>query len=124
MNAFLILAQATTSVAAPTAAPTSQEAPALIRFIRDNPSAVPLVLGMIILYFFVFRSKKKQDQKKKDLLKQLVRGQKVQTIGGIIGTVVESRENEVILKVDETSNTKIKFSRNAVHRVLDDEKSE
>jgi preprotein translocase subunit YajC len=48
----------------------------------------------------------------------------VQTIGGIIGTVVESRENEVVLKVDETSNTKIKFSRNAIHRVLTDEKPE
>jgi hypothetical protein len=54
LNVLLILAQAATTAPAP-AAPTSQEAPALIRLIREKPSAVPLELGMIILYFFFFR---------------------------------------------------------------------
>jgi hypothetical protein len=29
-----------------------------------------------------------------------------------------------VLKVDESSNTKIRFSRSAIHRVLDEEKAE
>jgi preprotein translocase subunit YajC len=40
-----------------------------------------------------------------------------------LGTVVEAREDEVVLKVDETSNTKIKFTRSAIHRVLEEEKA-
>ena len=67
------------------------------------------------------KSKRKQDKQLSDLLGNLKRGDKVQTIGGIIGTVVEARENDVLLKVDETNNTKIKFARKAIHRVLVDE---
>ena len=111
MNVLAILAQQT-------AAPTSQPAPWWVAIFGN--SMFPLILGIVILYFFVFRAKKKQDQQKKDLLKSLTRGQRVQTIGGIIGTVVEAREDEVVVKVDESTNTKIKFSRNAIHRVLDD----
>jgi len=48
----------------------------------------------------------------------------VQTIGGILGTVIEAREGDVLLKVDESSNTKIRFARSAIHRVLEEEKSE
>jgi preprotein translocase subunit YajC len=58
------------------------------------------------------------------MLSQLKRGDRVQTIGGILGTVVEARESEVVLKVDESANTKIRFSRSAIHRVLDEETAE
>ncbi len=81
----------------------------------------PLLVGIMILYFFVFRSKKQQDRKRNDMLAQLKRGDRVQTIGGILGTVIEARETEVLLKVDESSNTKIRFSRSAIHRVLDED---
>ena len=49
---------------------------------------------------------------------------RVQTIGGILGKVVEAEETKVLLKVDESSNTKIWFSRSAIDRVLEEEKSE
>jgi preprotein translocase subunit YajC len=115
LNALLILAQTTV--------PTSQPVPWYVQLFGS--SMFPLILGILVLYVFVFRSKKKDEQKKKDLLKQLTRGQKVQTIGGIIATVVEANDQSVLLKVDETTNTKIRFSRNAVHRVItDDDKTE
>jgi preprotein translocase subunit YajC len=86
----------------------------------QNP-LIPILLGIIVLYFFVFRSKRVQDRKRKDMLGTLKKGDRVQTIGGILGTVIEARESEVLLKVDESSNTKIRFSRNAIHRVIDEE---
>ena len=58
------------------------------------------------------------------MLSQLKKGDEIQTIGGIIGKVVEAREDRVLVKVDETANSKIWFSRNAIHRVLDEEKAE
>jgi preprotein translocase subunit YajC len=86
---------------------------------------LPIVV-LIFLYFFIFRSKRKQEKQKQDLLSQIKRGDRVQTIGGILGKVVDVEERKVLLKVDESSNTKIWFSRNAVHRVLatDEEKAE
>jgi preprotein translocase subunit YajC len=71
----------------------------------------------------MFRSKRNEDQKKKDLLSSIKRGDRVQTIGGILGTVVEVEDSRVRLKVDESSNTKIWFSRNALFRVLGEEKA-
>jgi preprotein translocase subunit YajC len=82
---------------------------------------IPLMLGVIVMYFFIFRSKRNQDKKRAEQMNSLKRGDRVQTIGGILGTVVEAKDDEVLLKVDETSNTKIRFSRNAIHRVLGEE---
>ncbi len=48
----------------------------------------------------------------------------MQTIGGELGKVVEAREDRVLLKVDESSNTKIWYTRSAINRVLGEEKAE
>jgi preprotein translocase subunit YajC len=45
------------------------------------------------------------------------------TAGGILGSVVEVRDTEVVLKVDESSNTKIKFTRDAIKRVLTEDEA-
>jgi preprotein translocase subunit YajC len=44
----------------------------------------------------------------------------VQTIGGVIGTIVEVKDAEVVVKIDETTNTKIRFARSAIQQVLED----
>ena len=108
---------ATTTTAPGAATPTTTATPAPW---WANPMIIPIVLLGVFL-FFSSRTKKTQERKVQDMLSNLKRGDKVQTIGGIIGTVVEARETEVLVKVDETNNTKIKFSRKAIHRVLDDE---
>ena len=79
---------------------------------------------IIVIYVLMFTSRRKQDRQKKDLLGNIKRGDRVQTVGGILGKVVEAEESKVLLKVDESSNTKIWFSRNAIHRVLGEEKNE
>ncbi len=81
-----------------------------------------MVIVLVIFYVFVIRSKQKQDRARRDMLGQLKRGDRIQTIGGIMGTVVEAREGEVVVKVDESSNTKIRFVRSAIHRVVEEEK--
>ena len=128
MNLFLILAQTaveTGGAAAPAgAAPAAtggSAAPGWFQLLQGP--LFPLMVGVLILYLFVFRSKRQTDKKRADLLSGLKRGDRVQTIGGILGTVVEARDSEVVLKVDESSNTKIRFSRSAIHRVVEEEKT-
>ena len=118
-----ILSAATHVIAqAPASRPTTRPAWTAL---FDNPMMV-ILIGFVFLYFFIFRSKRKQEKQKQELINQIKRGDRVQTIGGILGKVVDVEERKVLLKVDESSNTKIWFSRNAVHRVLatDDEKAE
>jgi len=91
-----------------------------------NPQNMFLLLIFAMLMFFVFSSSrtKRQEQKKRDdMLKNMKRGDRVLTAGGMLGTVVDVRDTEVVLKVDEGSNTKIKFTRDAVKRVLGEDEA-
>jgi preprotein translocase subunit YajC len=119
LSILTLLAQATTAATtAATSAPASQPLVPKPWWYPESP-IVPMVIFAVVVYAVMMRSRKRQDKQKKDALGQLKRGDEIQTIGGIIGTVVEARETEVIVKVDETNNTKMKFSRNAIHRVLE-----
>ncbi|MGA2443104.1 MAG: preprotein translocase subunit YajC [Tepidisphaeraceae bacterium] len=86
-----------------------------------NPQNMFLLLIFAMLIFFLFsssRTKRQEQRKRDDMLKNMKRGDRVLTAGGMLGTVVDVRDAEVVLKVDEGSNTKIKFTRDAVKRVL------
>ena len=78
----------------------------------------PILLMVVVFMFIMNRSKKGQNKERDNMLKNLKKGDEVQTIGGILGKVLEAREDRVLLKVDENSNTKIWFGRSAIHRVV------
>lgn len=102
-----------------TSQPTTAPVGGLSDFLK-SPLFVPIILIGVFL-IFSSRNRKNADRKVQDMLSNLKKGDRVQTIGGILGTVVEARDNEVVLKVDETNNTKMRFSRKAIHVVLQDD---
>ena len=57
------------------------------------------------------------------MVQSLAKNDKVRTIGGIIGTVVDIKGDEVTLKVDESNNTKIRIAASAIGRNLSKDKS-
>lgn len=77
---------------------------------------IAVMLGALILFQVVGgrREKKKREQ----MLAGIKRHDKVVTIGGIVGSVVELKDDSVILKVDETSNTRITFAKSAISQVM------
>jgi preprotein translocase subunit YajC len=85
-----------------------------------NPFMIMMLL-MIGVFFFIMMSGQRREKKKRaTILASLKKGAKVQTIGGIRGTIVEVRDSEVVVKVDENSNTRIRFSRESVQGVIED----
>ena len=77
-----------------------------------------LVFGLVIVWS-MFRQRR--EQKKRDqLLSAIKKRDRVQTIGGVIGSVVEVKSNIVVLKVDESSNTRMTFARTAIQQILTD----
>jgi preprotein translocase subunit YajC len=109
------LAQAPAQPAAPTEQPNG-----LLDMLRSPMGLVMLLF--VVFYIFVISGKRKDSKAKKEKMSGMKRGDRVQTIGGILGKVVEVEEKKVLLKVDESSNTKIWFSRDAIHAVLGEEK--
>ena len=119
----MLAAAAGTQPAGPTTGPATKGAvqKPLWAALFESPMTI-LILAIVLFYILMIRSKRNQDRQRQDMLGQLKRGDRIQTIGGILGTVLEAREDEVLVKVDETSNAKIRFARSAIHRVLDVDK--
>jgi preprotein translocase subunit YajC len=88
----------------------------------SNPfmSFLPIVLVLVVMYLFLFRPKGKEAKQQKAMLESLKRGDRVMTIGGLIGSVVEVRGDEVVLKVDESNNVKERYIKSAIQKVLVD----
>ena len=84
---------------------------------------MPLIMALLVIFWvFMARTKRREAKDRQDLLSNIKRGDRVETVGGILGKVVDAETSKVLLKVDESSNTKIWFSRKAIHRVLGEEK--
>lgn len=82
---------------------------------------VPLVLMFAVFYFLLIRPQKKKQQTRNNMLNALQKGDKIVTIGGLHGTIMEMADDTVVLRVNDV--TKLTFDRNAIsHRV--DESSE
>ncbi len=76
-----------------------------------------IIGGFLLLYIWMGRSRRKQQAQRRQMLANLKKGDKVTTIGGIVGTIVDTTEEEVTIRVDDTSNTRMKFARWAIRGV-------
>jgi preprotein translocase subunit YajC len=81
-------------------------------------SFLPLILIFVVMYMFLFRGPKKKQQQHQKMVQSLRRNDKVRTIGGIIGTVIDVKDDEITLKVDESNNTKIRVTPGAISKTL------
>ena len=82
---------------------------------------LPLILIAVVFFMLMVRNPRKQQKEQKQMLQSLKKNDRVRTIGGILGTVMEVRGEEVILKVDESNNTRIHVSISAIGKNLSSE---
>lgn len=79
-----------------------------------------LIVGMIVMFIFSGRRRKKQEEEAKNLIDAVKPGNKVKTIGGICGIVVEvdSEENTFVLETGSEQSGKcfIKFDKQAIYQ--------
>ncbi|MCS7458698.1 preprotein translocase subunit YajC [Paenibacillus doosanensis] len=75
----------------------------------------PLVLMFVVLYFLLIRPQQKRQKTRSMMLGNLKKGDKVVTIGGLHGTILELSDDTVILRVNDV--TKLTFERSAVNAV-------
>ncbi len=93
--------------------------------ILDNPMFLFVILGLFVLMmFWSSRQRRKQEKARREMLSGLKKGDDVTSIGGIVGKVIEVREDEVVVKVDETTNTRMTFARWAIRGIGETGKTE
>lgn len=81
---------------------------------------MPLLLIMVavMVLMSVFGGRKEKKRKAK-LMASMSANDSVQTIGGIIGRVIEVKPDRVVLEVDRSSNSRVTVSKQAVQQVLE-----
>lgn len=79
---------------------------------------LPILLIFGVMIFFQIFAGRKERRKRQEMLGGVGKYDKIQTVGGLIGTVHEVKDGEITLKVDESTNTKVHISRSAIQSVL------
>lgn len=78
-----------------------------------------MMLPLLLIFIFMTSMGGRKERKRQaTMIASLKKRDRVQTQGGIIGVITEIKDDEVVLKVDEGSNTKIRFAKSAVQQVL------
>jgi preprotein translocase subunit YajC len=76
-------------------------------------SFLPLLAIIVVFYFFMIRPQMKKAKDQKKYIENLKKGDRILTIGGIYGKVVDVREDgTLIMEVED--GTKMKVSKTAV----------
>ena len=80
----------------------------------------------VLFYFMIIRPERKKRKAQQTQMDELKKNDRVVTIGGIHGTVasVNRDADEVVLKIDESTGTKIRVSTSSIGRVVDDSTDE
>ena len=79
---------------------------------------IMLALMFVVMYFFMIRPQRKQQKELQNFRNSLQKGDKVVTIGGIYGTVVEIKDATVLIEVD--NSVKIRVSKQALVKDFSD----
>ena len=91
---------------------------------QPKPLGIPpfLIIGamLVFLYLMMFRGPKKKQKQHSNMVKSLQKNDRVKTIGGIIGTIIDVKDDIITLKIDESNNTKIKVVAGAISGKLSD----
>ncbi len=88
-------------------------------------SLLPFLAIGLLFYWLLIRPQRQEQAKRQTMLSAVKRNDRVVTIGGIYGVVmnVQREADEITLKVDETTNTKLRVTISSIARVLGDEPS-
>lgn len=70
-------------------------------------SFLPLIALFAIFYFLIIRPQQKQQQKHKEMINALTKGDKIITNGGLYAEVVKVEENFIKIKLNEDTIVKI-----------------
>ncbi|MDT3426663.1 preprotein translocase subunit YajC [Paenibacillus forsythiae] len=72
----------------------------------------PFILMFVVFYFLLIRPQQKKTKTRNTMLRALKKGDKVVTIGGLHGTILEISDDVVVLRVNDV--TKLTFDRGSI----------
>ena len=87
---------------------------------------LPIIMGglMLLFWLLIMRPEQKKKKNQQNQLESLKKNDRIVTIGGIYGTVVNVQRDvdEITIRVDETNNSKICVTVGAIARIITKDK--
>jgi len=87
---------------------------------QGNPMMqfLPLMVIMFaVMYFLIIRPQKQKEKKRQAMITNVRKQDRIVTAGGVHGVVVSVKENEVVVRVDDAKDVKIKVDKSALTSV-------
>jgi preprotein translocase subunit YajC len=109
MSAFVLLSSV--SLFAQTAAPK----PA-----GQSPVSMLVMMGVIfaIIYFLMIMPQRKKQKETQNMLNNMKKGDKIVTVGGLLGVVGNVKETTVMVKISDS--TVVEFRKSAIASIIND----
>jgi preprotein translocase subunit YajC len=73
---------------------------------------VMIVMVVIVFYFFMIRPQMKKAKQEREFKDSIKKGDKVVTIGGVHGKIIEVNDKTFLLEIDQ--NVKVKIEKSAI----------
>lgn len=86
-------------------------------------TVVYIAIMIAVFYFLLIRPQKKQEKAKRRMLDDMRVGDKVITIGGIMGRIVNVKDESVVIE-SGSDRTKLRFEKSAIKEVLTEHEDE
>jgi preprotein translocase subunit YajC len=91
----------------------------------NGPLFLPFMIGLMVMFYLVviLPMSRRQTKEREQLIATLKRGTRVQTSGGVVGTVVSAKdgEDEIVIRSEDT---KLRIKRAAVVQILGADEAE
>ncbi len=114
------------TAATATATATTQAGTAATQADTNPPPQAPsawsyvfLVVAGVAIFYMLLGRPAREEKKRKAMISALKRGDRVVTTSGLLASVVEVKDNEVILKIDESANVKSHYTRSSILSVIE-----
>ena len=100
------------------------EDPSFLQTLISNP-LIPFVAIAVLFYLMMMRPERRKKAELRQKLANLKKNDRIVTIGGIYGTIVnvEQESKDITIRVDDNNNTRLRVLRSAVTPVVSAEDS-
>jgi preprotein translocase subunit YajC len=75
---------------------------------------IPFALMFLLLYLLIIRPQRKKEQERLKMIQNVKKNDYILTVGGVYGTVIAVKNNEITLRIDDANNTRIRLAKSAV----------
>jgi len=75
-------------------------------------SILPLILIFVVFYFLLIRPNQKKQKAHKEMLQQVGRGDEIVTSGGLVGKVVRSRDDQLLVEI--ATDVRVRLKRTGI----------